>query len=195
MILDSVSRIYFTGRIAPARPKLDGLVAHGRKRIPPVPAGSIDRRVARTRSRLQGALFKLTAENGYAAVTVEDICREADVGRSTFYTHYPDKDCLRKATIDEHMRTLQARGTQRDSQGNAEGFSFSGATLEHAHATREMHRALMGGKQREMPEEIRDWISGQVRRELASIPGGDEGGARLEIITRFVVGAFFEVMH
>lgn len=69
-----------------------------------MPAGPIDRRVARTRSRLQQALFRLTAEKGYTAITVEDICREADVGRSTFYTHYPDKDYLRKATIDEHMK-------------------------------------------------------------------------------------------
>jgi hypothetical protein len=53
----------------------------------------------------------------------------------------------------------------------------------------------MGGKKREMPEEIRDWISGQVRRELASIQASDRGGARLKIATRFIVGAFFEVMH
>ena len=69
-----------------------------------MPVGSIDRRVARTRSLLQQALFSLTAEKGYTAITVEDICREADVGRSTFYTHYPDKESSRKATIDDHMK-------------------------------------------------------------------------------------------
>jgi AcrR family transcriptional regulator len=157
--------------------------------------GSIDRRVARTRSLLQQALFKLTAERGYTAVTVEDICREADVGRSTFYTHYPDKDSLRKATIDEHMKSLRARDVERHSQQRAKGFSFSGPAFEHAHATRQMHRALMGGKKREMPEEIRDWISGQVRRELVDISGGNDDGAALEIATRFFVGAFFDVMH
>ena len=160
-----------------------------------MPTGSIDRRVARTRKLLQQALFKLTAEKGYAAVTVEEICREADVGRSTFYTHYPDKDCLRKATIGEHMKALQTRGAERHAPRNAKGFSFSGPVFEHARATRQMHRTLMGGKKREMPEEIRDWISGQVRRELANIQASDKGGARLEIATRFIVGAFFEVMH
>lgn len=53
----------------------------------------------------------------------------------------------------------------------------------------------MGGKRREMPEEIRDWISGHVRRELAGMAAGNASGARLEVATRFVVGAFFEVMH
>lgn len=110
-----------------------------------MPVGSIDRRVARTRSLLQLALFKLTAEN---------------IGRSTFYTHYPDKDSLRKATIEEHMKGLRARGAEHGSQ-SAMGFSFSGPAFEHAHATRHMHHALMGGKKREMPEEIRDWIGGR----------------------------------
>ncbi|BCH22913.1 TetR family transcriptional regulator [Mesorhizobium sp. L-8-10] len=158
-------------------------------------AGSIDRRVARTRSRLQQALLKLAAEKGYGAVTVEDICREADVGRSTFYTHYPDKECLRRATIDEHMTSLQARGATRDSMQNTEGFSFSGPAFAHAHATREMHRGLMGGTKREIPKEIRDWISAQIRRELVGIADGGKDGVRLEIATRFVTGAFFEVMH
>jgi AcrR family transcriptional regulator len=145
-MLDSVSSIDFAGRLAPARPVLDGLVSYDRKRISPMPTGLIDRRVARTRSLLQQALFKLTAEKGYTAVTVEDICREADVGRSTFYTHYSDKDCLRKAMIDEHMKSLQARGAERHSQRNAKGFFFSGPVFEHAHAMREMPMRSWVGK-------------------------------------------------
>jgi AcrR family transcriptional regulator len=160
-----------------------------------MPAGSIDRRVARTRNLLQQALFRLTAKKGYAAITVEDICHEADVGRSTFYTHYPDKDSLRKATIAEHTKALQARTAERRLDRHADGFSFSGPVFEHAHMARETHTALMGGKKREMPDEIREWISGQVRRELIGMPAGPRGGMKLEIATRFIVGAFFEVMH
>jgi len=171
-ILDSVSSIDFIGRGVPARPVPDGSAPCDRKENPLMPIGSIDRRVARTRSLLQQALFKLTAKKGYAAVTVEDICREADVGRSTFYTHYPDKDCLRKATIAEHTKALQARAAERHLWRHAEGFSFSGPVFEHAHTARDMHSALMGGKRREMPEEIRDWISHQVRcMSLASTSG------------------------
>jgi AcrR family transcriptional regulator len=190
-----VSSIDFTGRIAPPRPVLDGLVSFVWKEVAPMPAGTIDRRVARTRSLLQQALFRLTAKKGYAVITVEDICKEADVGRSTFYTHYPDKDSLRKATIAEHTKALQARSAERRLDRNTEGFSFSGPVFEHAHVARETHSALMGGKKREMPDEIREWISGQVRRELVKIQGGAKGGARLDVATRFIVGAFFEVMH
>ena len=187
--------ICFVGRPAPPRPILDIRMSRDQERTPPVAAGSIDRRVARTRRLLQQALFRLAAEKGYGTVTVEDICREADVGRSTFYTHYTGKDCLRKATIGEHLNAIRARGDVRHSQRNTRRFAFSGPAFAHADATREMHRALTGGKKHEMPEEIRDWISGRVRRELTDMAVGNAGRARLEVVTRFVVGAFFEVMH
>ncbi|PLP55691.1 hypothetical protein CYK37_29030 [Mesorhizobium loti] len=156
-------------------------------------AGSIDRRVARTRRLLRDALFELTTENGYAAVTVEDICGRADVGRSTFYTHYPDKDALRKAAIDEHLDAVRAESDAGDSKPGASGFVFSGPAFAHADATRTMHRAMMGGKTHEIPEEIRGWTAKQVRRELTGMAGKD--AIRLEVATRFVTGAFFEVMH
>lgn len=160
-----------------------------------MPAGSIDRRVVRTRNLLQEALFKLTAERGYEALTVEDICREANVGRSTFYTHYPDKESLRKSTIDEHMKALQVRSAERGRSNSAGGFSFSGPVFAFAEATREMHRALMGGHRHDVPEEIRSWIGSLIRQELAGRAGHNECGPELDVATRFVAGAFFEVLH
>lgn len=155
--------------------------------------GSIDRRVARTRRLLQEALFELTAENGYPVVTVEDICGRADVGRSTFYTHYPNKDSLRKAAIEEHLDAMRGESDAGDPTQRASGFAFSGPAFAHADVTRTMHRAMMGGKKHEIPEEIRDWIGKQVRRELTGIVGKDTIGR--EVATRFVTGAFLEVMH
>ena len=54
----------------------------------------VDRRVRRTRRLLRDACFSLILEKGYAAVTVEEIAERADVGRTTFYMHYRDKDDL-----------------------------------------------------------------------------------------------------
>ena len=53
-----------------------------------------DRRVRRTRQRLKEALLELIAGQPYESITVEDITRRADVGRSTFYSHYTSKDEL-----------------------------------------------------------------------------------------------------
>ena len=53
-----------------------------------------DRRVQRTRELLQEALIELTGERRYDAITVQDIVDRANVGRTTFYLHFPSKDDL-----------------------------------------------------------------------------------------------------
>lgn len=53
-----------------------------------------DRRVERTRELLQKALIDLFREQGYAAITIQDIADRANVGRTTFYLHYSSKDDL-----------------------------------------------------------------------------------------------------
>lgn len=55
---------------------------------------STDRRVRRTRQALQAALLALMKEKDYAAITVEEITARANLGRTTFYLHYPDKAAL-----------------------------------------------------------------------------------------------------
>lgn len=56
----------------------------------PVP----DRRIERTRHGLADALIALVLEKGYEAVTVQDIIDRANVGRSTFYAHFENKEQL-----------------------------------------------------------------------------------------------------
>ncbi|MBI1279966.1 MAG: TetR family transcriptional regulator [Anaerolineaceae bacterium] len=52
------------------------------------------RQVQRTRQHLEDACIALILEKGYEAVTVQDILDRANVGRSTFYSHYQDKEAL-----------------------------------------------------------------------------------------------------
>lgn len=54
----------------------------------------LDRRVRRTRQALQDALISLILEKGYDSVTIEEITDRADLGRTTFYLHFRDKEEL-----------------------------------------------------------------------------------------------------
>src|SRR5438552_11771223 len=55
---------------------------------------SPDRRVTKTVASLRLALTELILEKHYDAITVQDIIDRANVGRSTFYTHFRDKEDL-----------------------------------------------------------------------------------------------------
>jgi Bacterial regulatory proteins, tetR family len=53
----------------------------------------MDRRAARTRRALHGALMSLILRKGYEAITVRDIIDEADVARSTMPTTPARRTC------------------------------------------------------------------------------------------------------
>ncbi len=58
-----------------------------------------DRRVARTRAALHQAFMDLVAERDYDDITIADVITRADVGRSTFYQHYSNKDEILRAVM------------------------------------------------------------------------------------------------
>lgn len=56
-----------------------------------------DRRVKYTKMVLKESLIDLLSKKDISAVTIKQICEEADVNRATFYTHYSDQyDLLRQ---------------------------------------------------------------------------------------------------
>ena len=65
------------------------------------------RRSAEIRERLFGAALKLFAEKGFAETTVEDITNVADVGKGTFFNHFPSKDHILLAFGEMQLAKLQ----------------------------------------------------------------------------------------
>lgn len=51
-----------------------------------------DRRSQRTHRLVISAMLELMAEKTYDAITVQDLLDRANIGRSTFYSHYFDKE-------------------------------------------------------------------------------------------------------
>jgi AcrR family transcriptional regulator len=78
-----------------------------------------DRKKERTRREIYEAAMSLFARSGFASVTIADICREADVGRGTFFFHFPSKAALlhefNRRVAEEFRASLrEPRGSARD---------------------------------------------------------------------------------
>jgi AcrR family transcriptional regulator len=78
-----------------------------------------DRRSERTRRLLGDALTSLMLERRYADLTVQDILDRANIGRSTFYAHFWDKEDLLTSQIEGMLaaliRQMQAAPVARDA--------------------------------------------------------------------------------
>jgi AcrR family transcriptional regulator len=149
-----------------------------------------DRRVLRTHRMLRDALIALILERGWDEVSVQDVCDRADIGRSTFYMHFADKEDLllsgfadlRKA-MDE-QRAASAAGTQ--------ALGFARAMIEHAHENQRLFRALVGKRSGQAVQKLfRQHVLDLVRQDLAGLA---PPGPHLDATVHYLTGAFVELV-
>lgn len=104
-----------------------------------------DRRVRRTRDLLHRSLIALILEKGYTRVTVQNIIDRADVGRTTFYTHFQSKDDLLMDSGLDHLRAILAGNTRDATAASASPELHPALTVFRlADSNRELYRALIG---------------------------------------------------
>ena len=107
----------------------------------------MDRRVQRTRQLLNEALMSLIAEKGYESITVQNIIDHANLGRSTFYSHYQDKEDLLLSSIDNVVRNLIS-GLEHSPMEDGEHHTLLSTVplFRHARVQDTLHKKMVGGR-------------------------------------------------
>lgn len=142
-----------------------------------------DRRVQRTRRTRREALVALLLERGWDAVNVQDLCARADVGRSTFYTHFADKEDLLAGGLDDLGAALRNAPAPAEP---GQPLPRTRALLRHAWENHRLFRALVGRRSGEpVLRRFRELVLALVREDLA---GRLPAGPTLEATARFVAG-------
>ena len=77
-----------------------------------------DRRITKTRKAIYAAFLQLLNQRDYEAITVQEIIDLADVGRSTFYSHYESKELL----LDELCQKLFHHLFEREENITTEAY-------------------------------------------------------------------------
>jgi AcrR family transcriptional regulator len=101
-----------------------------------------DRRVRRTRAALRDAFLALVLEKGYEKTTIQDILDRADVGRSTFYVHYRDKEALLMALFDAMRDQLERELADIPASDPVDVTLPAALLYEHAYRNQRVYRAL-----------------------------------------------------
>jgi AcrR family transcriptional regulator len=159
---------------------------------------SKDRRVQKTRDLLHGALASLIHAKSYDAIVVKEILGRANVGRSTFYTHFRDKDELLDSGIRDALRANAATSPVRSTTVAERILRFSLPLFEHIERQRgagapvdaQRHAVVHEHVERMLVEIIADDLrrAGQRHRESGR-------GVPCELLAKHVASTFVLVLN
>ncbi len=108
----------------------------------------MDRRIQKTQRQLHEALSTLIHEKPYDAIAVKEILARADVGRSTFYTHFRGKDELLTSGIQDMIRSGRPATRPATASHSDDVFWFSFPVFAHVDEHRRTSGGRMGAKGR-----------------------------------------------
>ena len=149
---------------------------------------NIDRRISKTKKAIYQAFLQLLNDKGYEATTVQDIIDLADVGRSTFYSHYESKELL----LDELCRYLFHHLFEREKNITTEAYMthiFSHFKKNQDHVTSLLFSKndyFLRQLQKELEHHVYPMIAKDLQVSYPKIPAS--------YLKHFVVSNFIETL-
>jgi AcrR family transcriptional regulator len=130
-----------------------------------------DARVKRTRDALGDALVALMQEKPFDTITVQDVLERANVSRSTFYSHYSDKDDLLMSDAEEFFEALSMALSQHGDKSDRVFPVHEFFT--HLANVQPFFKALVkSGRYQENMDLARGHFARGIERRLAELPRG-----------------------
>ncbi len=150
-----------------------------------------DRRSLRTRQLLSEAMVALITEKDYNSITVSNITNRANVGRSTFYAHYHDKDDLLVAEL-EHVINALSENLPGTIQKDFPYFPSLGL-FRHVGEQYELYKSLVWGAGLDLlVRHLQKSLSNRIEQNL------EESGKRFEtpnpVLANFLAGSFLTLL-
>ncbi|MBI5351995.1 MAG: TetR/AcrR family transcriptional regulator [Chloroflexi bacterium] len=159
-----------------------------------MPQKAEDRRIQRTRKGLQDALLELILEKGFDAITVQDVIDRANVGRSTFYAHFQDKEDLLLSGF-EHLRTEFERFFMEQTVTDESPWALSLSMFQHAEGHRDLYKALAGKQGGNVAlMHIQKYLYVYLLEHLKEQLPKKKKNISPEILTHFIASSFISLL-
>lgn len=155
---------------------------------PATPA--IDRRIAKTRLALRDAMLHLLPERGWDELNIQEICEQANVGRSTFYIHYRSKDDLLAESLND-LRDALCAGAPEHADPR-QPLAFMPGLLVHMVENRRVFKAVVGRRSGQGVERrFRETVFQLVERDIGKhkLPP-----VQHQMLARYIAGGVVDLM-
>ena len=149
-----------------------------------------DLRITKTRKVLYETLINLMKEKSFEEIKVSDICKEALINRSTFYSHYSDKYELFLELITALKNNLfTSLNTNSNSVNTREYFTLLiELLLDHIDEKKDIYYAILIHNRNSI---VIDIILDAIQKDINTRLESDEEYNKVipnEIITKFYLG-------
>jgi AcrR family transcriptional regulator len=157
-----------------------------------------DRRIEKTQALLRTALVSLIREKNYDSIAVKEILDRTNVGRSTFYMHFRDKDELLASGIHDMLRSVHSTGLPSTAARHDKLTSFSLPIFEYHDQHRHTGKDRMGTKGRAIVHEhLRRVLTSLIAEEMGKDdPRLRKTGRRLPpaLLVQYIASTFILVL-
>jgi AcrR family transcriptional regulator len=153
-----------------------------------------DQRVRRTRDRLGDALIELLLQKPFDDITVQEVLERAEVSRSTFYSHFRDKNDLFLSDADEFFDGM-ANALSRFGD-KSERVAPVHELFAHVAEMRPFYHALVeSGKVDDVWALGREHFARGIEKRLGEIPrGGHISSAQCRLMAHGLAGSLFSLL-
>ena len=138
-------------------------------------------------------MTELLSEKRYEAITVQDILDRAGIGRSTFYSHFFDKEDVHASMNEQMLANMNQQLSERHA---GEGIMPSLELFQHIHQDRQHFQAMAWGQAGERLWETMQTALGR-NIEQALISAGEDTSPPsfpLTVVSSYLAGAFLTLL-
>jgi len=176
-----------------AKHKLPSSLAAHKDGYCPV-APKMDRRVRRTRDVLGDALVALMHEKPFDTITVQHVLERAGVGRSTFYSHFRDKNDLFLSDAEDFFEMMSSLLARRGE--GAKRIAPVHEFFAHVAEWHQFYSAIVASeKVRDVMELGQGYFARAIDQRLAALaPTRSMSPTRRSALSHAFAGALFSLL-
>lgn len=154
-----------------------------------------DRRSRRSRRLIVDALLALLQEKRYDRITVQEIIDRADVGRTTFYAQFRNKEDVLLSEVERVLGLLHEQQLA-STEEPVDHLLPSAGFFQHVQETKSFYPILVRGLAIDPHyQAVHRYLRDQTAQQLALVAGSRTLGVPPAIIADYLAGALLTLVH